>query len=442
MKMKRDIKQSLKKWKDDKRRRPLLVRGARQVGKSYTIIDFGKTYFDNLAVINFEQYPEYKKCFHNFNPNEILQNISILYKQEIIPGKTLLFFDEIQECPDAIVSLRYFYEQLPSLHVIGAGSLLEFTLKSKGIKVPVGRIQYIFMKPMSFGEFLDAIGEEKTRKIIQDFSPLHPVSEVAHNHLLTLIRKYTILGGMPGVLDEYIHSGNLEKCRQIQNAIIQTYRDDFGKYSGLIKHKYLVKIFNSVPVSVGNKFKYSHVDPDIQSRELKEAVRMLQMAGIIYVIRKTSGHALPFEVHANDKHFKTIFLDTGLMQNICGLAGEINFSKDIFSINKGAVAEQFAGQELLAYQDMYQYPQLFYWIREKKNSTAEIDYLINSGSDIIPVEIKAGKTGRLKSLHLFREKYKPRCALKISQDTFHKDDVIVSLPLYAIESIKNVESFM
>ncbi|MBN2531382.1 MAG: ATP-binding protein [Spirochaetales bacterium] len=439
--MKRDIEHQLEKWKDDKRRMPLLIRGARQVGKSYTITDFGKRYFHNLVILNFEQYPEYKKCFTSYNPFEIIQNISVLTRQEIIPGETLLFLDEIQECPAAIIALRYFYEQISPIHIIGAGSLLEFTLRSESIRVPVGRIQYIFMKPMSFGEFLDAIGEEKARKIIQNFSSVQPISEVIHNHLLALIKKYMILGGMPAVIDEYIATGNLEKCRQIQNSIIQTYRDDFGKYARYVKHIHLIKIFNFIPVSVGNKFKYSHVDPDTQSRDLKEAVRLLRMAGIIYVIKKTSGHALPFEVHANDKHFKTIFLDVGLMQNMCGLAGDINFASDILSINRGAVAEQFVGQELLAYQDSFQYPQLYYWIREKRNSSAEIDYLINSGSDIIPVEIKAGKTGKLKSLHLYREKYQPRVALKISQDPFYRDDGIISLPIYAIESIKNLQLF-
>ena len=227
--MKRDIEKELIKWKEDKRRRPLMIRGARQVGKSYIITKFGKELFENIVTVNFEQNPLYKKIFNNYVPREIIKNISIISKQNIQPGKTLLFFDEIQECPEAILSLRYFYEQMPELHIIGAGSLVEFILESEKIRIPVGRLQYLFMKPMSFGEFLNAAGEEKSRELIQNSYPEKPISLILHEHFLGLLKKYFILGGMPAVIDEFINTANIEKCSQIQTAIIQTYRDDFGK---------------------------------------------------------------------------------------------------------------------------------------------------------------------------------------------------------------------
>ncbi len=364
--MKRDIDNILKEWKNEVHRYPLLVRGARQVGKSYSIVNFGENEFESIVIVNFEQRPQFITCFDTLEPKRIIETLSVLSKKDIVPGKTLLFLDEIQECPNAINALRYFYEQMPELHIIGAGSLLESVISQENFRMPVGRIQYLFMKPLSFLEFLDAIGENRSRDIIEKSSWDNLPSSSIHNHLISLVKKYSIIGGMPAVVSEYASSGNLENCFRIQTIIIQTYRDDFGKYASKLKHKYLEKIFFAVPKMVGRKFKYSQVDSNLQSRDLKEAIELLEKAGVIHRIRKTSGEGLPLEANASERNFKTAFLDIGLMQNICGLGSSFLLApdQDFIKINEGAIAEQFVAQELLAYRDYFQVPSLYYWARE------------------------------------------------------------------------------
>jgi hypothetical protein len=438
--MKRDIELTLETWKNEEHRYPLLVRGARQVGKSYSVIKFGENEFDNLVEVNFEQKPQYKTCFETLEPKKIIESLSILSKSDIIPGKTLLFLDEIQECPNAISALRYFYEQMPELHVIGAGSLLEFVISQEDFRMPVGRIQYLYMKPLSFLEFLDAVGESRARKTIETLAWDNLPSLPVHQHLTSLVKKYSIVGGMPAVVSEYATTANMDKCLQIQSIIIQTYRDDFGKYANKVKHKYLQKIFFAVPKMIGRKFKYSHVDSSMQSRDLKEALELLEKAGVVCRIMQTSGEGLPLEANAKERHFKTIFLDIGLMQNICGLSSEVVLSAEdnFMQINEGAVAEQFTAQELLAYRDHLQAPSLFYWAREARNSSAEIDYIIPCCSSALPIEVKAGKTGTLRSMHIYLEKYRLPAGIRISQLFFNNTLPIVSLPFYAITKISQL----
>ncbi|MCK4761681.1 MAG: ATP-binding protein [Candidatus Aminicenantes bacterium] len=433
--MKRHIEEILKNWKTDRQRRPLLVRGARQVGKSYTVNEFGNKEFDNLITINFELEPEYKDCFTSLKPGAIIETISILSKKKITPGKTLLFLDEIQECPRAITALRYFYEQMPELHVIAAGSLLEFSLSQEKSRMPVGRVQYLYMKPLSFLEFLDALGENKSRQVVENIDLDNLPQPVIHEHLLALTKKYAILGGMPAVVEEYTASGDLTKCQQIQKIIIQTYRDDFGKYAAKVKHKYMEKIFYAVPKLVGKKFKYSHVDNTIPSRELKNALELLEKAGVLHRVKKTGGSGLPLEANSDERHFKTTFLDIGLMQNMCGLDREMLFSGDFMKINAGALAEQFAAQELLAYRDPFQENRLYYWAREARNSNAEVDYLVPWNSYAVPVEVKSGKTGTLRSMHLFLEKYPAPVGIRISQQFFNTTPPVISIPFYAVKKI-------
>jgi predicted AAA+ superfamily ATPase len=440
--MKRDIENELKKWKTDNRRYPLLVRGARQVGKSYSVRKFGEEYFNNLVEINFEQDPRYIECFNTLKPREIINSISVLSNSEIIPDKTLLFLDEIQECPNAIMALRYFYEQYPQLHVIGAGSLLEFALAQKNFKMPVGRIKYIYIKPLSFLEFLDAAGEGKTREAIENIDIDNFPSKVIHEHILSLIKTYSILGGMPAVIYEYINSGDIRRCLDIQSIIIQTYRDDFGKYASRIKHKYLQKVFYRTPKLVGKKIMYSNIDRDIRSRDLKEALELLEKAGIIIKVKHTGGNGLPLEAEVKENTFKTVFVDIGLMQNICGLNSDIisSASKDLIKINEGSLAEQFVAQELISYQDYYIRSSLYYWTRQAKSSSAEVDFLIPCRSRVLPVEVKSGKTGSLKSMQQFLKKSDLKIGIKISQLPFSRSLPIISIPFYAIKKIQDIIS--
>lgn len=432
--MNRDIYQSLKEWRDSNTRRPLLLRGARQTGKTFIVQQFGKEEFENIIYINFERNPEYKAIFNTFDPIEITEKIILFTAQKPETGKTLLFLDEIQECPEAIVSLRYFYEEMPDLHIIGAGSLLEFALQSEDFKMPVGRIQYLYLYPMNFGEFLDALGESALRNYILNFSNLEKLPKEIHEKLNETIRKYYVLGGMPGVVKEYISSRDIIKCQRIQRSIIDTYIDDFAKYSKVSSHSLLKKVFHSVPGMTGQKFVYAHVDRGVKSEKIKEALELLETAGILKRVRQTSGSGTPLSAGVHESIFKIIFLDIGLFHASSGVYSETAKEKDFNAIFKGAVAEQFVGQELIAYQSPYTKADVFYWGRRAKSSTAEIDYLIEKEGQIIPVEVKSGPTGRMKSLHMYINKHQTNYALKISQAKFQKGIPFISLPFYAIES--------
>ncbi|MBN1962363.1 MAG: ATP-binding protein [Deltaproteobacteria bacterium] len=443
--MQRDINQLLLEWKDDPRRRPILLRGARQVGKSYTVRSFAKKHFSNIVEIDFELQPQMMSCFTTLEPKEINDKISILTQKDICHGETLLFFDEIQQCPMAMKALRYYYEKMPQLHVIAAGSLLEFLLHTEKIEVPVGRIQYLYMKPLSFAEFCEATGESRLRKMIAEAESLKEIGVAVHKHALTVLKKYLVIGGMPNVVNEYIASENLRRCQQVQLSIIQTYRDDFGKYASMVKHKYLQAIFSSVPKMVGRKFKYSQVDNEFTSRELKNAIELLERAGVVQRVYATNGDGLPLGAGVRERHFKAIFLDVGLMQNMCGYQGDIINAQDILSIHNGAVAEQFVGQELLAYHDPYRQPALYYWMREAKNSSAEVDYLTEWGSHVVPIEVKSGPGGKLKSLKLFMEKFQTLKGIAVSQRQFECLKNLTFLPLYGLnlltQSNNNLQAF-
>ncbi len=436
--MNRDIYSVLVDWKNSKNRHPLLVRGARQTGKTFIVSEFGKQEFSNFTYLNLERNPEYTEIFNTRVPTEIIERIALFTAKKIVPGKTLLFIDEIQECSEAIISLRYFFEEIPELHVIGAGSLLEFALSSEDFRMPVGRIQYLYMYPLSFGEFLDALGETELRHYISDYSGLKKLPRSLHEKLNKYVRKFFVIGGMPAVVKEYITGHNIIKCQRIQRSILDTYIDDFAKYSKVTKHIYLRAIFNVVPGMVGKKFVYAQVDRSIKSRDLKEAVELLETAGILTRIRQTGGSGLPLAAGVHESFYKVLFLDIGLFHSISGIYGETAKEEDFTAIFKGAVAEQFAGQELIVYQSPNTRAELYYWSRKAKSSTAEIDYLTEKEGSVVPIEIKSGSKGRMKSMHLFIEKYKSKVALKISQAPFAEGKPILSLPFYGIETfLKN-----
>jgi len=430
----RNIYETLKSWKKEKNRHPLLIRGARQIGKTFITNKFGTNEFKSFITLNFERNIEYKDIFTTYNPVEILERITLYTGKEIKQGETLIFFDEIQECPKAIMSLRYFYEEMPNLHIIGAGSLLEFTLKSEDFRMPVGRVQYLYMFPLSFGEFMNAIGEKKLYNHISHLPNLVKLPDSLHNKLIEYIRKYFIIGGMPAVVNEYIQSHNILKCQKIQHLIIDTYTDDFSKYARQSKFKYLKKVFSAVSSMVGQKFVYAKVDKSIKSRDLKEALELLETAGVIYRVKCTSGGGLPLEASVKENFYKMIFLDVGLMHAINGIYSETIKEKDLTAIFKGAVAEQYAGQEIITSQNHYIKPKLYYWAREAKNSNAEIDYLIEKNGKIIPLEIKSGSSGRMKSMKMFIENYEVEKGIKISQAKYNDYLNIVSLPFYAVSS--------
>lgn len=436
--MKRALLTQLEAWQSKSMHLPLLLRGARQVGKTYLVEDFGRRYFGEVVSINFELAPEYMACFDTLKPLEIISKIEVISKQRIVPGDTLLFLDEIQLCPNAIMALRYFKEQMPDLHVIGAGSLLEFALSQQGMHMPVGRVQYLYVKPLSFIEYLQATNNQPLLDFIGQVQVGDETPDVIHEAALKLVREYMILGGMPMVVDSYINTGSIADCQSYQTVLLRTYSDDFVKYATSARHKYLQQVYNQTPGLVGQKIKYVNISPEMDSRYLKEAIVDLKKAGVIFPVYSTAASGLPLLTHLNEKRFKLLFLDVGLMKRAAKLDMELLFTQDLMLLDRGAIAEQFVGQELLAYQDPFDEPQLYYWMREDKSSTAEVDYVLNVDSVIAPIEVKAGKTGTLKSLHLLmRERNLPE-GVRISTLTLQKNDNILSVPFYLISQLKRL----
>lgn len=436
--MKRDIEQELLNWKISPLRAPLLVRGARQVGKSWIIEKFGKDQFKNLIVLNFEQRPEVKACFETLLPEKIIAAIELFTNSNISPGNTLLFLDEIQECPQAIVSLRYFKEQLPNLHVIGAGSLLEFALSEEDFSMPVGRIQFLYLHPLSFQEFLSAIRRENLRNHLKEVTLQNPPPQVIHEELLKLVREYVALGGMPAVIAGYLQTKSLYQTQDVQSDILATYRRDFGKYSKKTNHKILSLLFEKAPGLVGCWFKYHKVDPDVPSRDIKVALDQLCHAGLIFRVHHTSASGLPLITTQNEKKFKILFLDVGLVKRASFLDTALLYQEDLMLINQGLLAEQFVGQELLAYSDRKGEGKLFFWVREQKSSSAEIDFVIPVDHKILPVEVKAGTTGRLKSLKLFMNEKQSSIGVRISQAPLTLEAKVLSIPFYLIGELRRL----
>ncbi len=399
--MKRMLMKQLEKWKNLKKRKPILLRGARQVGKSYLIREFGKQ-FENYFEINFERDRALRGAFKDsLSPFEILKKLNAFFGKKIEPEKSLLFFDEIQECQNAITSLRYFYEELPELHVIGAGSLLEFSVEKEGI--PVGRVQSYYLYPMSFLEFLIAKGKENLIEIVLTGE----VNEFEHNLLLNQLYEYMSVGGMPEAVKSWIENEDISEVKNIHNIILDTYIQDFNKYAKRRQIEYVEKVFSSVPAKVGKKFIFSHVDENIKTYKIKEALELLSKAMVFHKIYHSSCNGLPLEAGIKPSIFKTIFLDVGLMQTLLGEhIGLWLINGGNMLINKGQVVEAFIGQEILAYSNSRQRKKLFYWLREKRGAKAEVDYVEMLNGKIVPIEVKAGKKRYGKSIRLFMNEKK------------------------------------
>ncbi len=424
--MKRLVYQRLKEWSKETERKPLILRGARQVGKSYAVQKLGES-FDNFIEINFEFSQSFLPIFEeDLDPQRIVQQISVLTKQKIVPGKTLLFFDEIQSCPRAITSLRYFYEKMPELHVIAAGSLLEFAHELVGI--PVGRVQSLYVHPVTFFEYLAADGEEL---LLEQILKEEKLSEVVHKKILKHVGIYLALGGMPEVLRSWIEYKDPLKCSEKHATLLDTYRQDFQKYAKKPSLKYLSLLFENIPRQLGEKFKFSKIG-EYRKRELEPALELLLTANIFNKVVHTSAQGIPIGAEANPERFKLLFIDVGLTQALLGLELSAWFIQpEAELVNKGKIVEAFVGQELLTYSELNKKSQLYYWQRDTRGSSAEIDYVIQKQQQILPIEVKSGKTMKLKSLHAFLKTHPhSEYGIKISIDPYYKSDHVESFPLY------------
>ena len=436
--MKRSIENELNYWKTDPLRMPLLIRGARQVGKSFTIEKFGKENFVQTVTLNFELKPGLKDCFRDLDPKTILREVELILKVQILPGTTLFFLDEIQLCPEAIASLRYFKELMPDLHVIAAGSLLEFALVDKNISFPVGRIQSIYMRPLSFLEFLKVMDEDQLIQFILDFKWTTEIGQAVHERFMELVKIYFFVGGMPGAIAKYQVKDSLQECQNYLMTLINLYREDMVKYATKTQYRYLQILFDRAPESVGLRFKYSFIDPDVKSRDLQTALDQLTWAGLLNPVLATSAGGMPLQSQVKSKVQKLLYLDIGMLQTALKVDPLLFFREDLTLIHSGALAEQFVGQELIAYANPHDRMQLHFWEREKKGSDAEVDYILPLGLHIIPIEVKAGTSGKLRSMHVFLEEKKSPFGIRICGSTPQKSSSIVTLPFYLVSQLQRL----
>ncbi len=403
--MKRLIHYELLRWASLARRKPLLLRGARQVGKTTSVRDFAKARFPGqLAEVNLERQREAHRIFSGtLDPKRMLADLELLVGRRIIPGNTLLFLDEIQACPRAITALRYFYEELPELHVVAAGSLIEFVLGD--ISVPVGRLQYLNVFPMSFVEFLWARGKEPLAETLLKNPFAHAMpSQVGHALFLDELRAYFWVGGMPEAVAAFVKTGSYRESFAVHAELVATYRDDFAKYRPRVDPECLDLVLKGVAKAVGQQITYTHLAEGYSQPTIKKAFDLLGQARLIQKIEAASPAGLPLGASANSRKFKALMLDIGLMHHLCNFPMESAPKDSLLSLYKGAMAEQFVGQEILIAQDRA----LHYWVREKRGSSAEVDYLIAKDGAIYPIEVKGGAAGHLKSLHLLLEAF-PQC---------------------------------
>lgn len=435
MYIRRKIDQELSQWKTAKKHKPLLIRGARQVGKTYTIREFARS-FDSFIEINFEENHQYRDIFTgSLDPVILCENISAVFMTSIVPGKTLLFLDEIQSCREAITSLRFFYEKLPELHVIAAGSLLEFALQ----EIPtfgVGRIRSLFMYPISFSEFLEGSGHTRLLNLIRTASPKKPLQNNIHELLLGLWRKFAILGGMPEIISSYLQGTDLVECQRLLDDLINSIRADFSKYRQKSPVALLNEVFLAVGAQSGQKFMYSKASPGTNHAQIKEALYLLITAGLVIPVIHSPCNGLPLGFGANHQKQKMLILDTGILQRILQLnIAEILISDNLNLINNGPFAEQFVAMELIKSAPCNQPAELFYWHREAKSSNAEVDYVISRKGSIIPLEVKSGLKGSMQSMNLFLKEKKLSLGIRISAENFSSYGNIEVYPLYAVENL-------
>ena len=437
MYIQRLIDNELLVWKDAQKHKPLLLRGARQIGKSSSVREFGKV-FDNFVEINFEkkEHLQTQKVFEQFSsPKSIIEELEAIYGQKIVAGKTLLFLDEIQSCIPAISALRFFYEEMPELHVIAAGSLLEFALQELP-SFGVGRITSVFMYPLCFTEYLQALGFDAMMDKISTATPEKPLSDALHTSVLNHLVRFIAIGGMPEVIKSYVENKNLLDCQQVLDELMTTYYDDFVKYKKRVPPTRLRDVFSAVMERNCKKFIYSNASENANIDQVKEALQLLEMAGLIYPVYHSSAIGIPIGAKINRKFTKYLPFDTGILQRFLGLnIGEILIGETLEQINKGDIAELFVGLEMLKAMPTNTRSQLYYWQREKNGSQAEVDYLIQKGNKIIPIEVKSGTTGKMQSLHLFMNEKQSEYGIRTSLENFGQYDKIRVYPLYAIRQI-------
>lgn len=431
------------------------MRGARQVGKTWLVRKLAEESQLRLIELNFEKLSRVESIFESNDPHDILLTISSFLDIETInPRSSLLFFDEIQTFPEILAKLRWFAEDMPELPVIAAGSLLEFVLGKQSFSMPVGRVSYMYLEPLSFEEFLLAHKSTGLLEYIKSYEWGTPVPQAIHEKIMALFKEYIIVGGMPGAVASWLETRSLQALQFVQHDLITSYRDDFGRYETRIDKKILDDVMQAVPKKLGQKFMYSKVNPEVSGTVIKKALDLLCMARICSHVKGTDANGVPLGAEIQDRQLKVIFLDVGLCSSALRLSlDHIKSVTEIDLINSGGIAEQVTGQLLRTIDPFYRDPSLYYWHRES-GSSAEIDYVIQHHNTVVPVEVKAGVTGKLRSLHLFMSLKKLSKAIRVNSDVPLKMQVkmhdpdgkpfqydFLSLPFYLLGELHRLLEF-
>ena len=433
---KRHIDRKLLEWKNSTNRKPLLLRGARQVGKSTAVRELGKT-FKYFVEVNLEKLPDLIQLFPaNIDVKKTCEKLSGTLSVPIIPGETLLFIDEIQVSKEAVMSLRYFKEDYPELHVIAAGSLLEFTLEELP-SFGVGRIRSLYMYPFSFDEFLWAQGMDLLVDYKNKATSQEPMPEKAHKDLVDQLRSFYLVGGMPAAVTEWVETHSYQEVSHVHVDILDTYQDDFSKYKKRVSPMMLRQVLRSVALQVGDKFVYAQAVRDVRSSMVRDALHLLTLAGLVIPVKHTDGTGIPLGAEENDNYVKYLFFDLGVMQTMLGVpSADILLSGDVDFVNKGGASEMFAGLEMVKYSDCFQKAEIHYWQNAAKGSNAEVDYLRVCCGKVLPVEVKASTQGAMQSLWVFMRKRKLTEAVRTSLENFGEFEYVDPMADNALRHVK------
>lgn len=427
--MKRNIYQRLEEWKRSERRKPLILNGARQVGKTYSLKHFGETSYQKTAYLNFEKDEKLAQYFEGtLDPKQLIKMIGIHTETEIEPLNTLVIFDEIQNCPKALNSLKYFCEEANDYHVVSAGSLLG--VKTAGEKgFPVGKVNFLHLYPLTFFEFLSALGQEKTRSFLEDLHTYEPIPEPIHEKLLQLLKLYFYIGGMPEAVAEYAKNEKLSVVREIQLEILNAYEKDFSKHAPpheMMKITTVWKQIHRQLAKENKKFIFAAIRKSARGRDYEEAIQWLSDAGLIHKSYLVESPKFPLSAYADNAIFKIFLLDVGLLGAQSNLSPQVIIDGDLlFTEFKGALTENYVAQEIIATQGKEPY----YWTSE---GLAEIDFLIEEEHEIYPLEVKAGASKKKKSLLTYNQKYNPSKLIRATTMNLKHDGDIYNYPLYLI----------
>lgn len=431
--MKRKLLKDLIEWKNNKNHKPLIIEGARQVGKTWLMKEFGATQYEKVAYINFDRNEKMCEVFNaDLDTERLLTAIGLDVGFKITPEDTLIIFDEIQECPRAITSLKYFNEDAPNYDIVAAGSLLGVAHHS-GTGFPVGKVEFLKLYPLSFTEFLDAMGKEQYVELIekQDFQMI----KLFNTKFEDLLKQYSYIGGMPEVVQDFVNNKDFNKVRTIQKRILSAYEKDFSKHIPSNTVEKVRMLWNSIPAQLAKenkKFIYGAIKKGSRAKEFEIALTWLKDAGLIYQIHKITKPGLPIGAYEDLDSFKLFLLDVGLLGALVNLDAKTILDKyEIFQEFKGAIAEQYVLQQFKTIKDL----PIYYWSNE--TSRAEIDFVIQIDSDVVPVEVKATTNLQAKSLKVYMEKFKPNYAIRTSMADYKTTDNLIDLPLYAIEIFYN-----